>query len=163
MTRKKLQRCRLKAPSTPLTFTVADCDLDSPTHPNPSSSTPLTGAVAADYESFGSPGTPPSTPLDKDSPENSEEPIVDNDESPSLALPEKYKKMKTLCAERTEYARYLMKTFDKQQYEMDEVVEESKRKIKSVRSFWRDKVYKVGLEKLSRCLYVKKCKLLACC
>ena len=94
--------------------------------------------------SFGSPGSPPPTPSS------------DTSSSPHGAFPmngqlivsevkrlqEKCKSYKTLLAQKDESEYYLRKKVQDQQSEMEGVILEAKRKVVSVRTFWRDQIFK---------------------
>ena len=65
---------------------------------------------------------------------------------------------KTLLAEKVESEHILRKKLQDQQLQMEDVVSEAKRKIVSVRTFWKDQIFRnrVDLELLSKELCVKR-------
>ena len=59
-------------------------------------------------------------------------------------MKEQCEELEDLFRERTDSMHYYIEKVDEQRREMDEMVNEYKGKIKRVRSFWKDKIYKGG-------------------
>lgn len=98
-------------------------------------------------DSFGSPGSPPPTPSDILSIASSppHETFQMNEEAMTSEvqhLQEKCKSYKMLLAQKDESEHYFKKRLRDQQLEMEDVVLEAKRRVVSVRTFWRDQIFR---------------------
>lgn len=115
-----------------------------------------------EYDSFGSPGSPPPTPSDILSSPPHEASEINGEEMVSevKCLQEKCKSYKILMAKKDESEHILRKKLQDQQLEMEEVVSEAKRKIDSVRTFWRDQIFREQSRSgiiIERAVCKKKC------
>ena len=97
-----------------------------------------------EVDSYGSPGSPPSTPSDVTDPSS---PSRENFEihrevmvSEIQCLKEKCKYYKMLLVQRDESEHYLKRKLQEQQLELKDLASEAKRKVASIRTFWRDKI-----------------------
>lgn len=135
MKQKKKKRFSKKQPQIDNVLKVSS---DHPGGANTQESIPLDSEDECD--SFGSPGSPPPTPSDiLSSPphEASGEEMV----SEVKCLQEKCKLYKTLLAQKVESEHILRKKLQDQQLEMEDV-SEAKRQIVSVRTFWKDQIFR---------------------
>ena len=95
--------------------------------------------------SFGSPGTPPPTPDTSAISSPLHETYQINEEviaSEVKQLQEKCKSYKTLLTQSNESEHYLREKIQDQQSKMEDVILEANRRVVSIRTFWRDKIFR---------------------
>ena len=97
-----------------------------------------------EYDSFGSPGSPPPTPSDTSDPSPLHETFQMEGEPMCEVrrLQEKCISYKMLLAQRHESLHCLRKKLQDQQLEMEDMAFETKRRIVSIRTFWRDQIFR---------------------
>ena len=107
-----------------------------------------------DELSFGSPGSPPSSVSDSSNEDNSPTPVkntqpmggraIESKEvgTVSMSLAEKCENLEVLLEATTKYAHSLEDKVKIQDSQMKAIRHEAKRKVSSVRCFWRDKIYR---------------------
>lgn len=98
-------------------------------------------AYCSDTETFGSPGSPPLTPI---SPTRS---IVQSPTSNTvMALEFAYKKLEKQLRQTTEHREYYRKELEKEEKKTNAIKTECRRKITSIRHFWKDLINTQGEE-----------------
>lgn len=97
-----------------------------------------------EYDSLGSPGSPPPTPSDMSEPSYLNETFQKKGEEMYEVrhLQEKCKSYKMILAQTHESLHCLRKKLKDQQMEMEDKAFEAKRKVVSIRTFWRDQIFR---------------------
>lgn len=104
--------------------------------------------IDTDDDYFGSPGSPPPTPSDMSSessptsPHDHDTAGEENMISQVKQLQEKCKSYEVLLAKKNESENYFKRKLENQKSQMEDVILEAKRKVISVRTFWRDKIFR---------------------
>ena len=98
-------------------------------------------------DSYGSPGSPPPTPSDILSDPSSplHEILQINGElmvSEVKRPQEECKSYKILLAQKDESEQFFKQKLEDQQLEMEDMVLEAKRRVVSIRTFWRDQIFR---------------------
>ena len=108
-------------------------------HYAPEQPTPLSIESNFSDESFGSPGSPPSSPLSLSlSPVSS--PLL----QPSKVLEMSNRKRYNQLADTTKEVAFYCKQLKKQEKTMNNLEKECNRKIHSIRNIWKHKIYEEG-------------------
>ena len=138
--KKKKRLSRKQKPTVKSSYILTDVCRNTDRTATPQYEVPLD----IESDSFGSPGSPPSTPSDMEimshpSPPHREEYNIIAEVN---HLQQKCKSYKALLVKRENSEHNLRKKLKDQQSQMEDIISEAKREVGSIRTFWRDQIFR---------------------